>query len=47
MEKNNNSFSENLDDIDSQEKAALLDELELIILQKKEAYDEFFHRYSC
>lgn len=35
MEKNNNSFSENLNDIDSQEKAALLDELELIILQKK------------
>ena len=35
MEKNNNSFSENLDEIDSQEKAALLDELELIILQKK------------
>ena len=33
--ENNNSFSENLDDIDSQEKAALLDELELIILQKK------------
>tara|TARA_B100000575_G_scaffold74290_1_gene57924 strand:+ start:32518 stop:33927 length:1410 start_codon:yes stop_codon:yes gene_type:complete len=35
MEKNNNSFSENLDEVDSQEKAALLDELELIILQKK------------